>query len=399
MADNVDITPGSGKTISTEEVTTLNGSTVSAQHVQRVAVALRTADGTVIDLSGDAANGLDVDITRFPATAATAANQDTTNTALGATNETAPASDTATSGLNGRLQRVAQNLTTANTALGTTTDAAVTAGATGSLSAKLRSISRDIVSNIVLAAGAARIGKVTIRNAADAADIDPLADSTFTARIGEVQASPTANTVLDRLKALATLLGGGLPAALAANGGLKVEGVAGGVAVPVQAGGYTAVVFGSLTRPADTTAYAAGDGVTTATSSASAMTVTNAARTAAGSGVILGGKATKSTTSTTNAQFRIWIYQAAPSAVPNDNAAFTAAVLADYQKLVCTATFDFAAGVVGSDGVEVPITVDRVNPGFKLSSGQDLTVIWEARAAYTPGNAEVFRLALDVSQD
>ncbi len=38
--------------------------------------------------------------------------QDTTNTELGATNETAPASDTAASGLNGRLQRNAQRLTT-----------------------------------------------------------------------------------------------------------------------------------------------------------------------------------------------------------------------------------------------------------------------------------------------
>lgn len=43
----------------------------------------------------------------------------TTNTRIGNTNEAAPSSDTATSGLNGRLQRVAQNLTTINTALGT----------------------------------------------------------------------------------------------------------------------------------------------------------------------------------------------------------------------------------------------------------------------------------------
>lgn len=49
----------------------------------------------------------------------------------------------------------------ANPAIGATTDAAVTAGATGSLLAKLRSISRDLVANIVLAAGANVIGKVT----------------------------------------------------------------------------------------------------------------------------------------------------------------------------------------------------------------------------------------------
>lgn len=46
--------------------------------------------------------------------------------------------------------------------IGAIADAAVTAGATGSLSAKLRSISRDIVANIVLAAGSAIIGKVGI---------------------------------------------------------------------------------------------------------------------------------------------------------------------------------------------------------------------------------------------
>lgn len=43
---------------------------------------------------------------------ASAANQSTIITDIGATNETAPASDTAASGLNGRLQRVAQRLTT-----------------------------------------------------------------------------------------------------------------------------------------------------------------------------------------------------------------------------------------------------------------------------------------------
>lgn len=42
---------------------------------------------------------------------ATEATLGTTNTSIGATNESAPGSDTATSGLNGRLQRIAQRLT------------------------------------------------------------------------------------------------------------------------------------------------------------------------------------------------------------------------------------------------------------------------------------------------
>lgn len=48
---------------------------------------------------------------------ATAANQVTTNTEIGGLTEAAPGTDTASSGLNGRLQRVAQRLTSMITAL------------------------------------------------------------------------------------------------------------------------------------------------------------------------------------------------------------------------------------------------------------------------------------------
>lgn len=237
-------------------------------------------------------------------------------------------------------------------------------------------------------------------------------------KIGEVQASPTANTVLDRLKALLTGIvlaaGDNLIGRFKVSDGTTVAtvrnlGTNHALNVSVQDGSgnqitsfggtTTRTPTGTMTRPSDTTAYAAGDGVTTATSSASAMTVSSAARTSAGGGVIFGGKASKSTTSTTNAQFRIWIYQDTPSAIPNDNAAFTAAVQADYQKLVGTALIDFSAGVTGSDGVRVPIVLERPNMAFKVASGTDLIVIWEARAAYTPGSAEVFRLSLDIAQD
>lgn len=50
MADTIDITAGAGTKVSTEEVTTLNGGAVSAQHVQRVVPAARTADGAAVDL-------------------------------------------------------------------------------------------------------------------------------------------------------------------------------------------------------------------------------------------------------------------------------------------------------------------------------------------------------------
>jgi hypothetical protein len=51
MADNVTITPGTGETISTEEVTSLNGATVPAQQVQRIAPTLVTGNGTAVDVA------------------------------------------------------------------------------------------------------------------------------------------------------------------------------------------------------------------------------------------------------------------------------------------------------------------------------------------------------------
>jgi hypothetical protein len=107
---------------------------------------------------------------------ASAANQTTLNTYTGALTETAPATDTASSGLNGRLQRIAQRITSlialvpgslgqktsansfavtvasdqsaiatttadgGNTAIGALADAAITSNTTGSLSGKLRGL-------------------------------------------------------------------------------------------------------------------------------------------------------------------------------------------------------------------------------------------------------------------
>lgn len=75
----------------------------------------------------------------------------------------------------------------------------------------------------VIATGANLIGKVTIRNAANGADIDPLSESTFTGRIGEVQSSPTSFTVLARLKDLLT--GISLAAGTAVIGATTYNGV------------------------------------------------------------------------------------------------------------------------------------------------------------------------------
>jgi len=68
MADNVIYQSGTPATppdltvVSTEEVTTLNGGVVTAQQVQRVAAAVRTANGEAIDLPATLADGLLVNL-------------------------------------------------------------------------------------------------------------------------------------------------------------------------------------------------------------------------------------------------------------------------------------------------------------------------------------------------
>jgi hypothetical protein len=64
MADNFPLTPGSGRNAATDQVT-YSGDTADVQLVRFVQVTGSEGSKTVVDLPGDAANGLDVDVTRL----------------------------------------------------------------------------------------------------------------------------------------------------------------------------------------------------------------------------------------------------------------------------------------------------------------------------------------------
>lgn len=111
MADNVNITQGDGSGIvAADEIAGIKHQRVKIEH---------GADGSATDVS--TASPLPVELpsaqitTLTPPAAitgfATATNQTTQQTLTGAVTETAPATDTASSGLNGRLQRIAQRIT------------------------------------------------------------------------------------------------------------------------------------------------------------------------------------------------------------------------------------------------------------------------------------------------
>ena len=85
------------------------------------------------------------------------------------------------------------------TRIGQTSDAVVAAGAEGSASAKLRRLTTDL--NALITQLSEDLGDKTSPDA-----------GSLNARVGEVQASPTENTVLDRLKDITTAIGTLTPA-------------------------------------------------------------------------------------------------------------------------------------------------------------------------------------------
>lgn len=87
----------------------------------------------------------------------------------------------------------------------------------------------------------------------------------------------------------------------------------------VTAGGYTKVVSATLTRPANTTAYASGDEVTD--TGGGILTVTSAARASGLSGIIHSVAASFSSNWATKPTLELWIFDTT-STPQSDNAAF-----------------------------------------------------------------------------
>lgn len=73
MSDNFPLTPGAGRNAATDQVTH-SGDSADVQLIRPVLVTGSEGSKTVVDLTGDNTNGLDVDVTRLPALVAGTAN-------------------------------------------------------------------------------------------------------------------------------------------------------------------------------------------------------------------------------------------------------------------------------------------------------------------------------------
>jgi hypothetical protein len=155
----------------------------------------------------------------------------------------------------------------------------------------------------------------------------------------------------------------------------------------------------SFTRPADTTAYAAGDLVANSTTAGSVVVpvLTSAVREEGSCIRIERVRLRKTSTSLTNASFRVYIFRAAPTPSVGDNGALNASgvmALDDVANLVgwSDITLDRSA-TAGAAGRGIP----SAGSGMTASptTGTSLYAVVEATAAYTPTSGETFTVTIE----
>ena len=151
-------------------------------------------------------------------------------------------------------------------------------------------------------------------------------------------------------------------------------------------------VTASFTRPADTTTYSSGDLVANSTTAGSVTPLSfSLFRAPQGQTILMRVRIAKTGTSTTNATFRVHLYQASPTVANGDNGAWSSDKAGDYLGNIDVGSmFAFTDGAAGfgsaAAGAEMRV---------RLAAGATIYGLIEARGAYTPANAEVFTVTLE----
>lgn len=167
-------------------------------------------------------------------------------------------------------------------------------------------------------------------------------------------------------------------------------------------------VTATLTRPANTTAYAAGDAMDT--TAGAGLTFAGAARGTGGGGTIEDAVFFSNDAVATGPDVELWLFSAALAAYDADNAAFTP-VDADYYTSSGGVTDGFVGviqfetgnafiGTAGAGGNQI-IPATRTFLPLKFVCATNATSLFGvlvARNAYVPVSAEVFRVWLRIDQ-
>lgn len=181
--------------------------------------------------------------------------------------------------------------------------------------------------------------------------------------------------------------------AMAVQGG-GIEGYIGLSGSPAES------ISASVTRPADTTQYAAGDVVTS--SPAAVLTFSGAGRVNGGSGIVIDALLIDSANQTTKPNLELWLFSQAP-AIDDDNAAFTPtdAELANLVGIVQFTT-GFVGDATAGAGGNCVLPSERTYLPVFYECAAAVTALYGvlvARNTYTPVSGEVFSVKLKVAQN
>jgi len=160
------------------------------------------------------------------------------------------------------------------------------------------------------------------------------------------------------------------------------------------------VVTTTLTRPADTTQYTAGDQVADSTSAPTPLTFANAAQTQGGSGVIKSVTIISSAKQATAPTLDLYIFDSQPTP-NNDNAAWAPAdsdAAAIIAKVVLSTWTDLNPGSAAAGNALKHVT-NLTLPFRTPSDSRDLYGLLVERGTYTPVSGEVFTVRLGITQD
>lgn len=153
----------------------------------------------------------------------------------------------------------------------------------------------------------------------------------------------------------------------------------------------------TITRPADTTAYAAGDLVANSTTAGSVTPFRFYIPRGLGKNLIVKGhRVVKSDQSdVANATFDVWLFASSPTVANGDNGALSA-------DLVAAGYLGQLAGgamVAGSDDAIAVVSAAETGWAYHyLGAADSIYGLLEATAAYSPANAETFYVSLIIDQ-
>lgn len=168
---------------------------------------------------------------------------------------------------------------------------------------------------------------------------------------------------------------------------------------PLPITGNSAVVVGSLQRPADTLAYTVGDIVAQSTVAASCSGVPIAAsRDLDTTGVLRRCRVKANDTAWLNANLYVHVFKDAPTFSSGDNAAFAAALSESNYLGAFSVTLDqkFSGSIV--KGIGTPLAGSEII--FDPSAGtKNVFFVIETRSVVTPGSAKTFTVAFEVFRD